>query len=177
MALTNKLWIIGDTHFGHKQVIRYCDRPFTSVENMNETIISNWNKRIKDGHDVIVAGDFSLTSKEVCERICKSLNGNKLLIKGNHDNHSNQYYRDCGFTDVSKYPIIIDEFWIISHMPLHMSANCSFYNIHGHLHNNLAGRNNPDINHYCVSVENTDYMPVEFDKIQNSIIELIEREK
>lgn len=172
--ISNRTWIIADTHFGHTKVIQMCGRPFQTLEEMETTLIANWNKKIKDGHDVIIAGDFSLSSKENCERICKQLNGNKLLIKGNHDTHSNQYYRDCGFADVSKYPIVLEEFWIVSHEPMFMTNSLPYFNIHGHVHNNPMFNSISTVN-YCVSVERTEYKPVDFDWIKNAAMQEIER--
>jgi calcineurin-like phosphoesterase family protein len=174
VALTNKTWVIADTHFGHSAVIKYSDRPFSSAKHMEEVLIQNWNKKVKNGHDVIVLGDFALTAKVECERICKQLNGNKLLIKGNHDSHSNEYYKYCGFAEVSKYPIVFNNFWIMSHEPILLTEHCSFYNIHGHTHN-LSNYNVPTHMRCCVSVENTNYAPVDFSFIENRAINLIER--
>jgi len=172
--IRNKTWIISDTHFGHRKIIEMCNRPFQNLEEMEKTIIKNWNNRIQDGHDVIIAGDFSLSTKERCEQICRQLHGNKLLIKGNHDSHSNQYYRDCGFDEVSKYPIILEEFWIVSHEPLYMDNSLPYFNIHGHIHNNPMFKSISSVN-YCVSVERTDYKPVDFEVIKNKAIMEIER--
>lgn len=171
--LSNKTWIISDTHFGHKKVIEYCSRPFSDIYEMEKEIIKNWNNRIKAGHDVYFLGDFSFYGKDRTTEICKSLNGNKIMIKGNHDSHSSVYYRDCGFEEVYKYPLILEGFWILSHEPLLMTEETPFFNIHGHIHNTLILPNSTT--HYCVSVEQTNYKPLDFEKIRDEVMCRIER--
>lgn len=106
--MKNNLWLIGDLHFYHKKIIEYCNRPFSDVEEMNKTLISNWNSVVKKNDEVIVAGDFALTSKDNIITIGRQLKGRKTLILGNHEGASLQTYYDAGFQIVSKYPIVID---------------------------------------------------------------------
>lgn len=172
--IKNKTWLISDTHFGHANVIRYCNRPFADKYEMDGILIDNWNKRIKNGHDVYVLGDFSLYGKDRTTEICSQLNGNKFLVKGNHDSHSSVYYRDCGFKNVYEFPIILEGFWILSHEPLHIDSTAPFFNIHGHIHNNIVYPEN-SLSHFCVSVEQTEYKPVDFEKVKNTVMMRIER--
>ena len=78
-------YYIADTHFGHDNIRRLSNRPFDSVEEMDKTIIENWNSKIADSDDVYILGDFSYKSKDPIEYL-KKLNGRKHLIIGNHDN-------------------------------------------------------------------------------------------
>ena len=80
----SKTWLTSDPHFWHLNVIRYCNRPYTTVEEMNEKLILNWNKVVGPDDIVYVLGDFSLASRAV-ETILPRLNGRKKLILGNHD--------------------------------------------------------------------------------------------
>lgn len=73
-----------DQHFYHANIIRFCDRPFSSVEEMNEILIKNWNDIVKEDDEVIVVGDFSMAFRSV-EIFTKRLSGRKILIAGNHD--------------------------------------------------------------------------------------------
>jgi calcineurin-like phosphoesterase family protein len=82
------IFFSSDHHFGHNNIIRYCNRPFSSTEEMNEKLIENWNKVVGPQDFVYYLGDFSLSFRSV-EVYTKRLNGLKLLIPGNHDwNHS-----------------------------------------------------------------------------------------
>lgn len=81
------IWFTSDTHFDHANIIRYCNRPFSNVDEMNETIIKNWNSLVKPDDDIYHLGDFSM-SKDWSKwfYFLSRLNGNIYLIRGNHDN-------------------------------------------------------------------------------------------
>lgn len=87
-----RTFFIADTHFGHSSIIDYENRPFSDVREMDDTIIRNWNSAVSDGDRVFVIGDFSAYGREMTADICRSLNGRKYLIMGNHDTESEQFY-------------------------------------------------------------------------------------
>lgn len=154
-----KVFVIADTHFFHKNIIKYCDRPFSSVDEMNNTIINNWNNIVSNNDVVLHLGDVSLGSKDETSKIIKRLKGRKILIKGNHDKWSDQVYRDMGFEYVSKFPIIYNGFYILSHAPLEiLSDKLPYMSCYGHVHND--SRYVDTVNTKCFSVERTDYKPV-----------------
>lgn len=74
-----------DTHFGHANIIRYCDRPFKDVSHMNETLIHNWNSVVSPDDTVYHLGDVALGRWDEWDAALSRLNGNKVLIVGNHD--------------------------------------------------------------------------------------------
>jgi len=74
-----------DTHFGHKNVIPYCERPFADVDAMTVGLIDRWNAVVKDGDEVFVLGDFSFYGSGKTHDILANLHGSKILIRGNHD--------------------------------------------------------------------------------------------
>jgi calcineurin-like phosphoesterase family protein len=78
------IWFTSDNHFWHANVIKYCDRPFASVEEMNEAMIRNWNEVVKPEDTVYCLGDFSLAFRPI-EAYSMRLNGTKYLVPGNHD--------------------------------------------------------------------------------------------
>ena len=81
----SKIFITSDTHFSHKNIIKYCNRPFSSVEEMNSVLTDNWNSIVSKDDLVIHLGDFSFgrTIESIKNHLDK-LNGNKILILGNH---------------------------------------------------------------------------------------------
>ena len=93
-----KYWFTSDLHLGHHNIIKYCGRPFTCVEHMNEVLINNWNKRVSEGDIVFHIGDFcfknsaggrdgeGLTNK--ASYYVERLNGNIIFLKGNHDKNN-----------------------------------------------------------------------------------------
>lgn len=79
------IFYIADTHFGHKNIIRYDNRPFKSVTDMDDALIKNWNKAVTDDDTVYILGDISWYRDNRTAAIFNSLHGHKVLIKGNHD--------------------------------------------------------------------------------------------
>lgn len=153
-----KVFVISDTHFGHEAIIRYCNRPFTSVEEMDQTMIKRWNETVSNNDIVIHLGDFALCNKDRIKQIVSKLNGKKILIMGNHDNYSEQFYRDAGFHTVSRFPIIYDNFYMMSHAPLQLTETTCYFNVYGHVHNDNKFVDNATSR--CYSVERTGYRPV-----------------
>ena len=148
----------------HANIIRYCSRPFTSVEEMDETIIERWNK-VVGLHDIIyVLGDFALTGKDRIIEIGKRLNGKKNLILGNHDGASIRTYHEAGFEFVSKYPILFHDFILLSHNPLFLNENTPYGNFYGHVHDNPSYKDFSKQS-ACVSVERINYTPISYEEI------------
>lgn len=81
----NRTFMIGCTHFGHEKIIDFCGRPFRSVEDMDESLIRNWNRAVGRDDTVIILGDFSFHPKDQTEQLRSRLNGNKVMVLGNHD--------------------------------------------------------------------------------------------
>lgn len=133
---------------------------------MDKELICRWNNAVNKEDDVYVLGDFGAEEKE--EFILNQLNGKKYLIKGNHDVKPNQYYRDFGFEEVYDHPIIIKDFWILSHEPLYVNRNMPYANLFGHVHDSPIIKTYSN-QHYCVSVERVKYTPISFDDIISAV--------
>lgn len=133
-----KIYMISDTHFNHKNIIDYCNRPFKDIDEMNNTIINNWNKIVKKDDIVYHLGDLFLGSKFDLKDIVDRLNGTIYLIRGNHDRLTVKSYEDCGIIVLKNAPIIMDDYKImLSHRPLpDTMINDGYINIHGHIHQN-----------------------------------------
>ena len=118
-----KIFVISDTHLNHTNIIKYCNRPFSSVEEMNKAIIDNWNNTVGPDDYVYMLGDFCLGGVETVKELCSQLNGHKILIKGNHDHCSNKVYREAGFETVVNIPEISKEISpVLSIIPLQILA-------------------------------------------------------
>ena len=160
-------FIISDTHFNHKNIIDYCDRPFASVEEMNDFIVEKWNQVVNNGDIVYHLGDLALGKQEDVRQILTKLKGRKTLVMGNHDHFSVQFYRECGF-QVSRRPIELvfdsdDKFYryLLSHFPQSEENN-----IYGHIHdkpNNMLG--------FCACVEKINYTPIRIEVIKEYLNE------
>ena len=130
---------------------------------MDKTIIDNWNKVVKKDDIVYHLGDFGFGSKEKITEYRKKLNGRIFLILGNHDNHPVNWYYECGFDKVYDRPIIIQDFYILSHMPRNVGAPIYGY-IYGHVHNDEMYKDYT-INSFCACVERINYQPILLDKV------------
>ena len=85
MAVGSEIWFTADTHFGHRNIIRLCERPFSSLEEMDETLIHNWNSRVGNNDEIYVVGDFSYRGDVGLKATFNRLKGKKHLVVGNHD--------------------------------------------------------------------------------------------
>ena len=164
------VFFIGDTHFCHSNIITYCNRPFSSVDEMNEEIIKRWNSVVKKDDMVFHLGDFALCGKDKIIEIGQRLNGRKFLILGNHDGASIKTYHEAGFECVVKYPILYDDYFILSHMPQFTQENGLYANIFAHVHNDP---NYKDVSPrgFCVSVERINYTPISWEEIKKCMKE------
>ena len=181
---SSKIWFISDPHFYHKNIIEYAARPFDSVEEMTEAIISNWNSVVKTDDDIFVAGDFAFTGNiEKIRSLIERLNGHIHLILGNHD-HQNNFVRDAIislFASVQDYLEIdvIDEEMeepqriILSHYPM-ITWNKKGYGswqLYGHIHSGPRSSASErgiitSITQYDVGVDNNNFFPVSYEKIK-----------
>lgn len=174
------LFFVADTHFGHKNIIRYCHRPFESVEEMDETLIRNWNATVPPDAIVFHLGDFCLDSKERWKELFDRLNGReKYLIIGNHDTKRIEDGFDPGFTAIAKEMTIIvnGQPIILNHQPL-SQLDTGMWQLFGHVHSGPLNTDNKALpilkglqpTQYDVGVDNTDFCPVSFEKIRQNIL-------
>lgn len=149
-----KQFLIADTHISHKQIIEYEARPFTDYHEMNEFLVQCWNSVVSKNDTVYHVGDLYLYKPyDYIER----LNGNIILIRGNHDDKTTGHYKKLGIKAVFDYFVIED--CVLTHRPLIWTNNR--FNIHGHTH---SFRENDD-SHFCVSVEMINYTPILLEKV------------
>ncbi len=165
----SRAFIIADTHFGDPYIIKFENRPFGSVEAMDEALIDNWNSVVNKEDTVWVLGDFSMHDNlEKNHMILQQLNGIKILVKGNHDTLSPDAYRDMGFFLVYEHPVIVSSFYILSHEPLYVTERAPYCNIFGHVHTNPTYADH-STRSYCVSAERISYTPIALDDIIDMI--------
>ena len=176
-------FLISDTHFGHEKtctVFKREDgsplRPFSSVEEMDEAMVKRWNERVRPKDKVYHLGDVVINRKFL--HILGRLNGDKVLIRGNHDIFKLEDYTPY-FRDIRGYDV--KNGMILSHIPVHEESLGRFgVNIHGHLHANRVmtktrwGKTNHfdesiDPRYHCVCVEHTDYAPISLEEVYDRI--------
>jgi calcineurin-like phosphoesterase family protein len=169
---TKPFWLISDTHFFHtKLFFEFGLRTeFKDTEEVNRTMLENWNNTVLDDEYIIFLGDFVCGTHEhgldkyvTAQAIYDSLKGRKIFLKGNHDERLKKY---------TKIPIIEDSLGIIykgkrillNHEPVsNFERNDWDLMIHGHVHNNLIFHHQKDM--FNVSIESVNYKPVHIDEI------------
>lgn len=133
------IYFIADTHFDHENILRLCDRPFGSIEEMNEALIANWNRKVRGNDTVYILGDLFFRTSDP-EPILKQLKGKKHLIIGNHDSQwMHKVPLDQYFESVNHFLEISDgqRGLTLCHFPLvTWSHQKRSYMIHGHIHAN-----------------------------------------
>lgn len=133
-------YYISDTHFGHENIIRLCNRPFSSVEEMDRVMIQNWNSVVRPNDDVYIGGDICFRSANPLE-ILDSLNGRKHLVIGNHDkkNLKNPEFRKR-FVEIADIITVKEDGIriIICHYPMAEWDGMyrESWHFFGHIHNN-----------------------------------------
>lgn len=137
------IFYTSDLHFYHKNVIDYCSRPFETVEQMNETIVENWNSVVSPDDTVYVLGDVFFRLSATTELFLDRMNGTKHLIVGNHDMWYIKKPRFSGLFTGMNYRLVIEDegrMVVLSHCPLTEweGMNEGWYHVYGHVHNNLS---------------------------------------
>lgn len=161
-----KIWFTSDLHFGHTNIIKYCNRPFYYVEEMDEALISNWNLVVASEDIVFVLGDIAMSyNREKIKSLFDRLNGEKVLITGNHDRPKN-IPTDC-FTSVQhRLHLIEDDYdFVLVHDPAEASANHMNKQKYlcGHLHSEKDRK--VYYNWIDVGVDGNDYTPISLEQI------------
>jgi len=171
------IFFTSDTHFNHKNIITFVNRPFETVEQMNHYLIKIWNDTVSK-HDIIYhLGDFGFGSEDELENIISQLNGKIILVKGNHDN--NRVFRKLKEKELlyeyhemglrirhNKHKLYL------THYPLVISEKPKQWSIHGHVH----GQESPYKNHLNVCLDSYDLKdrkpfgkPIGMDELMNMI--------
>lgn len=136
----SKIYYIADPHFGHANILRFDGRPFSSTQEMEETIIKNWNARVTNDDRVYILGDFCWDLEKEWIEVLDKLNGYKVLIRGNHDLKSptlalkKRFIKICDREEVKDNGrrIILDHYPILFYRG---SYNKDVWHFCGHTHN------------------------------------------
>lgn len=175
------VFLTSDTHFGHANICKFTNydgspvRPWDDAEEMNEEMVKRWNETVGLNDKVYHLGDVVINRKHL--PIMDRLNGDKVLIKGNHDifrlNDYTKYFRD-----IRAYHVMNG--CILSHIPVSKDSIARFgTNIHGHTHGNRVRKprgvdaktgeilysDQIDPDYFCVCVEQTDFRPILFEDV------------
>lgn len=170
-------YVISDLHLDHGNIIDYCNRPFDSVEKMNEQLVANWNEVIDPGDEVLFGGDLTISSNlGTLLDWLEQLNGELIYLIGNHDGCVIDTLDDVHFFEHYQFEYKGMRFYGV-HNPENAPQNFSGWVIHGHHHNNWPDKFpfvNPQHRRINISVELIDYRPLPMDQLL-TIIQRMER--
>lgn len=162
-------WFTSDLHLGHVNILRLCDRPFQTVAEMDNVIISNWNTRVRPDDDVWCLGDFCFRNAGAASNYLTRLSGRKHLIWGNHDSpetrSSPEWCSSQAMAEISVDSIRL----VLCHYSMRVwpGGGIGVLHLYGHSHGRLPG------NSRCcdvgVDVPFTDFAPVSLEEIQTHL--------
>lgn len=183
-----KIWFTSDTHWGHKNIIRFCNRPWNSVEEMDEALISNWNSTVGKEDLVFHLGDFAFASNSRWKEIIEQLNGHIVLILGNHDVVRWPGDKTMELFDRVENQLLLKidgRFVYLNHYPFlcyagtYRGKESSTIELFGHVHSreNDTGKDFERLKNlfplqYDVGIDNNNYFPVSW----NAIVDIINKQ-
>jgi hypothetical protein len=165
------IFLTSDQHFGHANILNFTDRDgnkirphWNNVEDMDNDLVERYNAVVKPGDKVYFLGDIAM--KRAYISTVGRLNGDKVLIKGNHDVAELREYTKY-FRDIRACHVLNN--MIMTHIPIHLDGKVRYIvNIHGHLHNNVMKEDGRQW-YINVSVEQTNFTPIAFDDIEQRV--------
>lgn len=180
----SKVWFTSDTHFSHDNILRFCDRPYNTIEEMNDDLINRWNNVVGEDDTVFHLGDFAFGGSAAWVGTLEKLNGHIHLIVGNHDvkNIRENYHKYFESISYQQQIIVEGRHIYLNHYPfltwagIYRNDNDVVWQLFGHVHtrNNEAGADSSRLNYllpgqYDVGVDNNNYQPINFTSIKKII--------
>ena len=178
------LFFVSDTHFGHENIIKFCNRPFKTTKEMDEALIKNWNDVIGPDDIVFHLGDFAFGGSQLWNDTLQRLNGHKILIIGNHDmKNLRQGYMRWFDAVLPQAQLQIDNRAVyLNHYPFlcyggsYRGEKGAVWQLFGHVHSgpNSTGLDSDRLKYcfpyqYDVGVDNNDFTPVSWEEIKSII--------
>lgn len=178
---SERVWFTSDTHFGHENIIRFCNRPFKNAAEMDEELIRRWNATVPDEDIVFHLGDFCHGGSKEWNEIMYRLNGRIYLILGNHDMKNIRKGYTGRFEHVTQQMSIRvgGQSIILNHNPFlaYGGSYRDVWQLFGHVHSgpmSNTGLDHPRLQYlfprqYDVGVDNNDFRPVSFAEVREKI--------
>ena len=185
-----KIFFVSDTHFGHSNIIKFCDRPFKDAEEMDYKLIENWNKKVPQDGLVFHLGDFAWGGYEFWKKIREQLNGDIILIKGNHDQKNmsstaeQELFKHVTWQmliEIEGRKVLLNHFPFLCYAGVYREPSKLVFQAYGHVHSGEGkkGQDLPRLIHtypmqYDVGVDNNNYEPISWyelnEKIQKQLL-------
>ena len=184
------IFFTSDLHFGHKNILKYCNRPWNSVEEMDEGLIQNWNNTVGKDDIIFNLGDFAFASNQRWRELISRLNGKHYLILGNHDEirYPGDFILELFEGVYPELTLNIDGRYVYLHHYPYLcyggawrNPDNAVYQLFGHVHSgsNSSGKDSDRLIHlfpyqYDVGVDNNDYKPVSWNQVKEIIRKQVE---
>lgn len=186
----SNVFFTSDTHFNHSNIIKFCDRPFVNVREMDDTLINNWNNVVGEDDIVFHLGDFAWGGSQIWNDTLNKLNGRKYLILGNHDmkNIRQGYMDKFEFVGYQMQIRIEDRSIYLNHYPFlcyggSYRGEDSVWQLFGHVHtcsgpHKHEGKDDERLKYlfpfqYDVGVDNNNYAPISWSDVKKKIMDQI----
>jgi len=170
------IFFASDHHLHHANILAFKRsdgtpmREFVDIDHMNEHIVNCHNSVVRPGDKTYFLGDVSMSRNAKGLEILGRMNGEKILVKGNHDlctaNQYLQYFKDIRGSHQF-------DGMILTHIPIHPESLARWgLNVHGHLHNNVVVRELskiPDPRYFNVSLEQINYTPISLEEVKKQV--------
>jgi calcineurin-like phosphoesterase family protein len=152
-------YFTSDEHYGHANIVKYCNRPFKNAFEMDEELIKRHNELVGSEDHVIHGGDFTLHSnmKFVFERYVKRLNGVHIFIRGSHDKWLSKVYHEIWEKTIEKQHVVVCHYAMRAWPRSHYGS----WQLYGHSHGGLE----PYERQWDIGVDNNNFYPLSFIKI------------
>lgn len=184
------IFFTSDLHVGHRNIIKFCKRPWETTEEMEEALIENWNSVITDDDIVFDLGDFAFAPDRKWKEVLGRLNGQHHLIVGNHDVLRNPGEKILKLFDSVHQQLLLNidgRYVYLNHYPFlcyggsWRGAGNAVYSLHGHVHSgpNCGGKDCDRLKYlfpyqYDVGVDNNNYTPISWEQVKEKIAYQVE---
>lgn len=172
-----KVFFTSDNHFNHSNIIKYCNRPFESVEQMNWAMVERWNTVVSPSDTVYHLGDFTLGNFDVFSQWIETLNGDINILPGNHDHRWMKHFVSEDRVKIVS-PLMslvipdgtISQTIILCHYSMQVwdMAHFGSWHLFGHSHGTLKGIGKS----FDVGVDCTDFYPLSFEQIKERMMRI-----
>lgn len=180
------IWFTSDTHWGHKNIIKFCSRPWNNVEEMDQGLIENWNSVVKETDIVFHLGDFAFATNGRWKQILEQLNGHIYLILGNHDrvrwpgDKTMELFSGVfqqAFLKIDNKQIYLNHCPLLCYDGIYRDPENTVWALSGHTHIQKHNNHGKDFERlkymlptqYDVGVDFNDYKPISFSEVSNKI--------
>lgn len=178
----SRIFFTSDNHFLHTNIIKYCERPFQDTKEMNQVLVNRWNEVVGEDDLIFCLGDFALGREKDCHHILQSLNGHKVLIKGNHEKTvmKKSFTRDefgGGIYSLLEIKVNDDEVRdglqdiILCHYTMRTwnKSHRGSWQLFGHVHGKLDNDPTLSPNQIDVGVDSHNFTPISYQQVKEII--------